>query len=100
MMLVANHKAMGISMSALTAHRPFDSGKLTAALLFLPPALLLFPLFVMMPVGEAAWYSRFNWNECGRPTNWIRVTNYPLGLDQRAFGLAFRNNLLIIAAPT
>src|SRR5258705_423204 len=36
MMLVANHKAMGISMSALTAHRPFDSGKLATALLFMP----------------------------------------------------------------
>jgi raffinose/stachyose/melibiose transport system permease protein len=96
MMLVANHKAMGISMSALTAHRPFDSGKLTTTLLFLPPALLLFTLFVMMPVVEAAWYSGFNWNGFGSPKNWIGVDNYRFVFDNRAFGLAFRNNILII----
>ena len=47
MMLVANHKAMGISMSALTAHRPFDSGKLATALLFLPPLFCL--SFLLLP---------------------------------------------------
>jgi raffinose/stachyose/melibiose transport system permease protein len=97
MMLVANHKAMGISMSALTAHRPFDSGKLATALLFLPPALLLFTLFVMVPVVEAAWYSGFNWNGFGSPNNWIGFDNYRFVFDSRAFGLAFRNNILIIA---
>src|SRR5258708_12467755 len=97
MMLVANHKAMGISMSALTAHRPFDSGKLATALLFLPPALLLFTLFVMMPVVEAAWYRGFNWNGFGSPKNWIGFDNYRFVFDNRAFGLAFRNNILIIA---
>jgi raffinose/stachyose/melibiose transport system permease protein len=97
MMLVANHKAMGISMSALTAHRPLDSGKLATALLFLPPALLLFTLFVMVPVVEAAWYSGFNWNGFGSPNNWIGFDNYRFVFDSRAFGLAFRNNILIIA---
>ena len=87
MMLVANHKAMGISMSALTAHRPFDSGKLATALLFLPPALLLFTLFVMMPVVEAAWYSGFNWNGFGSPKNWIGFDNYRFVFDNRAFAL-------------
>src|SRR5216683_962706 len=90
---------MGISMRALTAHRPFDSGKLTATLLFLPPALLLFTLFVMMPVVEAAWYSGFNWNGFGSPKNWIGFDNYRFVFDNRAFGLAFRNNILIIVVP-
>ncbi len=39
--------------------------------LFLPPALLLFTLFVVLPIGEAAWYSGFNWNGFGRPTNLV-----------------------------
>lgn len=96
MMLVANHKTMGRYMSALTAHRPFDSGKLATALLFLPPALLLFTLFVMVPVIEAAWYSGFNWNGFGSPKNWIGFDNYRFVFDNRAFGLAFRNNILVI----
>ena len=66
------------------------------ALLFLPPALLLFTLFVMMPVVEAAWYSGFNWNGFGSPKNWIGFDNYRFVFDNRAFGLAFRNNILII----
>jgi raffinose/stachyose/melibiose transport system permease protein len=77
--------------------RAADSGKLTAVLLFLPPALLLYTLFVVMPVGEAAWYSGFNWNGFGSPKNWVGLDNYRFVFDNKAFGTAFRNNLLIIA---
>ncbi|TCR64613.1 carbohydrate ABC transporter membrane protein 1 (CUT1 family) [Bosea sp. BK604] len=72
-------------------------GRLTALLLFLPPALLLFTLFVVLPIGEAAWYSGFNWNGFGKPTKWIGLDNYRFVFDTRGFGTAFRNNLLIIA---
>ena len=58
---------------------------------------MLFTLFVMMPVVEAAWYSGFNWNGFGSPKNWIGFDNYRFVFDSRAFGLAFRNNILIIA---
>jgi raffinose/stachyose/melibiose transport system permease protein len=73
------------------------SGKWTAILLFLPPAMMLFSLFVVLPVGEAAWYSGFNWNGFGAPQNWIGLDNYRFVFDNKAFGTAFRNNLLIIA---
>ena len=84
-------------MQALTLRRSSGSGALSAALLFLPPALLLFTLFVILPIGEAAWYSGFNWNGFGSPRNWVGLDNYRFVLDNRAFGTAFRNNLLIIA---
>ena len=74
-----------------------DAGKLTALLIFLPPALMLFTLFVVVPVGEAAWYSGFNWNGFGVPKNWIGLDNYRFVFENKAFGTAFRNNLLIIA---
>jgi raffinose/stachyose/melibiose transport system permease protein len=96
MTALLDHLPMGRSMRALGAQRPRISGKLTAVLLFLPPALLLFTLFVMMPVVEAAWYSGFNWNGFGSPKNWIGFDNYRFVFDSRAFGLAFRNNILII----
>ncbi len=76
--------------------RPSD-GRLATALIFLPPALLLFTIFVVMPIGEAAWFSGFNWNGFGRPTRWIGLDNYRFVFDSRGFGIAFRNNLLIIA---
>src|SRR3954449_9581344 len=76
---------------------PSWDGRLTVLILFLPPALLLFTLFVVLPIGEAAWYSGFNWNGFGRPTNWIGLDNYRFVLETRAFWLALRNNGLIIA---
>lgn len=83
-------------MAAYAGRRGADIGKLSTILLFLPPALLLFTLFVVLPVGEAAWYSGFNWNGFGSPTNWIGLDNYRFVFDNRAFGTAFKNNLLII----
>src|SRR5690606_3646590 len=41
--------------------------KLPVLVLFLPPALVLFTLFVILPIGEAAWYSLYNWNGYGLP---------------------------------
>jgi raffinose/stachyose/melibiose transport system permease protein len=71
-------------------------GQLPAIVLFLPPALLLFTIFVVLPIAEAAWYSGFNWNGFGRPTNWVGWRNYLAVFDTRAFWLALRNNGLII----
>lgn len=73
------------------------NGALPTILLFLPPALLLFTVFVVLPIGEAAWYSGFNWNGFGRPQNWVGWDNFHFVLENRAFGIALRNNLLIIA---
>jgi len=77
--------------------RPRIDDRLAVLVVFLPPALLLFTLFVVLPIGEAAWYSGFNWNGFGRPANWIGFDNYRFVLEGRAFWLALRNNGLIIA---
>ena len=65
--------------------------------LFLPPALLLFTVFVILPMGEAAWYSFYNWNGYGLPTQWIGTKNYELIFNNGAFRQALINNGLIIA---
>ncbi len=83
-------------MLTSTLRRSIASGQLTAVVLFLPPALLLFTVFVVLPIIEAAWYGGFNWNGFGTPTNWIGLDNYRFVFETRAFGLALRNNLLII----
>jgi len=53
------------------------NGKLAVVLLFLPPALLLFTLYVVLPMGEAAWYSVYSWNGYGAPETFVglRTTN-------------------------
>lgn len=74
------------------------SGAGAVALLFLPPALFLFTLFVALPMGEAAWYSFYNWNGYGTPTQFVGWRNFELLFANRAFKIALVNNLLIIAA--
>ena len=88
----------GSALAPTTVRGPHWDSRFTVVILFLPPALLLFTLFVVLPIGEAAWYSAFNWNGFGRPTNWIGLDNYRFVLETRAFWLALRNNGLIIVA--
>jgi len=71
-------------------------GTLPVLVLFLPPALLLFTVFVILPMGEAAWYSLYNWNGYGLPTQWVGTRNYELIFNNGAFRQALINNGLII----
>jgi raffinose/stachyose/melibiose transport system permease protein len=71
--------------------------KLKVVVLFLPPALLLFTLFVILPMGEAVYYSFFQWNGFGRPEEFVGLKNYAFLVRHRAFSIALGNNLLIIA---
>ena len=78
-----------------TARRQF--GVAPVVFLFLPPALLLFTVFVVLPIGEAGWYSLFNWNGYGAPTEFVGLHNYELLWRTPVFFTALTNNLLIIA---
>jgi raffinose/stachyose/melibiose transport system permease protein len=73
-----------------------EPGGIVTALVFLPPALLLFTLFVMLPIGEAAWYSLFNWNGMGALDRFVGAQNFVQALGHSVFQRAFVNNLLII----
>jgi raffinose/stachyose/melibiose transport system permease protein len=70
--------------------------KLPVLLLFLPPALLLFTVFVVLPMGEAAWYSFYDWNGYSLPTKWVGLRNFELIFRNNAFRTALINNGLII----
>jgi raffinose/stachyose/melibiose transport system permease protein len=72
------------------------SGRLTAILVFLPPALLLFTLFVTLPVAEAAYYSFFNWNGYGAPSRSVGLDNYLRVWHDPVFGHSLFNNLLVV----
>ena len=62
-------KAVFQAPSWLRASTTSIGGSTAIVLLFLPPALFLFTLFVALPMGEAAWYSFYNWNGYGAPTD-------------------------------
>ena len=73
-----------------------DNGALLTAILFVPPAVLLFTIFVMLPLGQAVWFSLFKWNGLGWPHDFVGLQNYGRLLQNASFRTAFTNNLLII----
>ena len=64
---------------------------------FLPPALLLFTVFVALPMAEAAWYGFYNWDGYGRPEKFIGLKNYGYLIGNATFARSLINNGLIIA---
>jgi raffinose/stachyose/melibiose transport system permease protein len=76
--------------------RSLSHSKWPVLILFLPPALLLFTVLVILPMGEAGWYSFYNWNGYGKPTQWIGLKNYQLIFRNGAFTQALINNGLIV----
>ncbi|MCZ8523187.1 MULTISPECIES: carbohydrate ABC transporter permease [Paenibacillus] len=61
------------------------------------PAVLLFSFFVIVPVFWSAYYGFFDWKGIGA-AKFIGFDNYAEVLKDEIFWLAFKNNMLIVAA--
>ncbi|WP_420963340.1 carbohydrate ABC transporter permease [Brucella sp. IR073] len=95
----ATMRASATPATGRTHHKnPMVQGRLPVLILFLPPALLLFTLFVILPMGEAAWYSLYRWNGYGSPQQFIGLRNFEVLFNNAAFSRALINNGLIILA--
>lgn len=77
--------------------RYMDRKSLVPLLIFLPPSLILFTVFVVLPMVDAATFSFFNWNGYGPITNFVGLDNYADVLTHRNFGTAVRNSLIVVA---
>jgi len=82
--------------SSARSKDPSLARRLPVLLLFLPPALLLFTIFVILPMGEAAWYSLYKWDGYGLPTQFVGMRNFEVLFKNSAFITALKNNALII----
>lgn len=69
------------------------------ALIFAAPALLLFTLFITLPVLEAGYASFFNWNGLRAPSaeNFVGLGNFEQLAGNKTFQRALANTGLIIA---
>ena len=74
-----------------------DRKSLVALLLFIPPSLILFGTFVVLPMIDAATFSFYDWNGYGPLTDFVQFKNYDDVLTHRNFGTAIRNSLIVIA---
>jgi raffinose/stachyose/melibiose transport system permease protein len=86
-----------MTVTTMQESRRAAGGVWVAALIFLPPALLLFTIFVILPIGEAAWYGFHNWDGYNRPQNFVGLKNYVSLFNNANFRTAALNNLIIIA---
>lgn len=77
--------------------RYMDRKALVPLLLFLPPALILFTLFVVLPMVDATTFSFFQWTGYGPITDFVGLDNYADVLTHRNFGTAVRNSLIVVA---
>lgn len=89
---------------ALTATSPRPRAAVSGAwrrrgeiALFVGPALVLFVLFVVVPIGQAARYSLFKWNGLGPLTRFVGLQNYVNALSDEVFRGAIANNFTIAA---
>jgi len=67
-----------------------------AAIVLLAPAVLLFGVFVVLPILQALRFSFYDWNGYGTPTKFIGIDNYVKVLTHRHFATALRNTVIIV----
>ncbi|MDF2671126.1 MAG: binding-protein-dependent transport system inner rane component, partial [Paenibacillus sp.] len=61
------------------------------------PALLLYLFFVIVPIFWSAYYGFFDWKGIGA-AKFIGLDNYKEVIQDSIFWLAFKNNMLVVAA--
>jgi raffinose/stachyose/melibiose transport system permease protein len=64
--------------------------------LFLLPALIVYSLLVILPIGQAIWYSLYKWNGLGPPTDFVGLDNFARAFADQVFRGAVWHNLLIV----
>lgn len=74
----------------------WPDSRMTAVLIMLPPALILFTLFVMLPLLDAGYYSFFKWNGYGSPTEFVGLANYEQVLSHGIFWQSVRNSMIVL----
>jgi raffinose/stachyose/melibiose transport system permease protein len=87
----------GRTQSLARPRRYIDRRSLVALLLFLPPSLILFTVFVVLPMIDAATFSFFDWTGYGPITDFVGLDNYDDVVTHRNFGTAVRNSLIVVA---
>src|SRR4029450_12736864 len=86
------------AISRATRRRPGPRTRtrwLTIAL-FVLPALVLYALFVLLPVVQAMQYSLYKWNGLTPLTEFVGVQNYTTAFGNKAFMTSVGNNALIV----
>ncbi|WP_138469552.1 carbohydrate ABC transporter permease [Poseidonocella sp. HB161398] len=77
--------------------RRLTSGRMTATLVLLPPALILFTLFVIYPLAGSGVYAFYDWNGYNTPTDFVGFANFERMAGHSVFQQSVMNSLKVIA---
>jgi len=64
--------------------------------LFLAPGLLMFLVYVIIPIFQSVWVSFYEWDGLS-PKTWIGLSNYIELMDDDAFFTSLKNNVIWLA---
>ena len=83
-------------MASLSSGGNIRLRKAALITLLLAPALVLFILFVVVPVFQAAFYSLFKWNGMGPLEKFIGFGNFSAMFKDKIFHTALTNNIKVV----
>jgi multiple sugar transport system permease protein len=61
--------------------------------LFLAPGILIFLIYVIIPIFQSVWISFYEWDGLG-PKTWVGLGNYADLLDDDSFYTSLKNNII------
>ena len=64
--------------------------------LFILPGMVLFVLFVLMPIAQSAYFSMYDWDGFGPPTDFIGLGNYTRLINHSVFQISLAHTLIIM----
>src|SRR4029079_15870200 len=84
------------AISRPARRRPGPSTRWLTIGLFLLPALILYAVFVLLPVLQAMQYSLYKWNCLAALNDFVGLQNYATAFGSKTFMTSVGNNLLIV----
>ncbi len=64
--------------------------------LFVLPGMFVFGLFLLIPMGQSVFYSAYEWNGFGAPTNFVGFGNYERLIDHGIFRRAIQHSFILM----
>lgn len=87
----------GASTPRVRKQRIMDRHAFVPLMIMLPPTLIVFTLFVVLPMLDAGRFSTYDWTGYGPMSEFVGLANYEDVLSHRNFVSSVRNSLLVVA---
>lgn len=96
--------AIAVNPATVEAHRPrgkarslTEPNRWTIAA-FIAPALLVYAVFVLLPIVESVFYSLYSWSGISAGSTFVGWDNYRQALQTPIFWKALGNNIILVIA--